>query len=234
MRIFPYRRSIMILPNPGTTELQEYIADGTMCLDISNNLSQETNRSDNNIVDYDNMCVVCLESNEKKRNITLPCDHTFHAYCIIKWLSVQRRNDNTPCCPVCKQTCEYENLVEDIVSANFSEVEDIIKKLDCIDKYCSRQQLREYGILRLKRNYMKLRSILTDLKRNGVKDPINCDYIYISVVPLPEMVIKLFGDAQDIAAETKAKTTSNCNVISVLYKKLVCNLKRRIKCLTSK
>ena len=54
MRILPYRRSVMILPNPPMTDLQEYIKDGTLCLEISNNLSQEINHSDNSTIDYDN------------------------------------------------------------------------------------------------------------------------------------------------------------------------------------
>ena len=152
----------------------------------------------------------------------------------MKWLTLQERNKNAASCPFCKQECDYEKLVEHIISTKLTDVENIINDLDYVTKYCTRRQLRECNIIMLKRNYEKVRSILLELDHKGINDPINCQYIYISIVPLPEMVIKLFGDAQDREAETKAKTTVNCTAATTLYQKLVGNLKHRIKCLMSK
>jgi hypothetical protein len=187
MCVFLYRRSCMILPNPGTIELQAYIADDTMCLDISNNLFQETNRSDDSTGDDDNLCVICLESNEKRRNITLQCDHTYHARCIIKWLLQQDSNNHQTSCPFCKQSCDNDELIKDIISTNITNVENILKNLEYITKYCPPLQQRAHNIWTLKRNYSKLKSILMELQRKGVKDPLNCQYIYITIVPLTEM-----------------------------------------------
>ena len=204
MCVFLYRKSCMILPNPETIKLQAYIADDTMCLDISNNLFQETNRSD------DNLCVICLESNEKRRNITLQCEHTYHARCIIKWLSQQDSNNQPTSCPYCKQSCDGNELVKDIISTNITDVGNILKKLEYVTKYGSRKQQRAHNVWILKRNYSKLNSILIELQRKGVKEPLKCDYIYIRIVPLMENVLKLVDELKDMESNPEIPASNNC------------------------
>jgi hypothetical protein len=224
----------MILPNPPMTDLQEYINDGTMCLDISNNLSQETNRSDNSTDDYDNLCAICLESVENKKIICLPCTHRYHPYCIIKWLSLQQRNSSATSCPICKQECEYEKLVGDLITTNLTKIENIIKNLNCITKYCDRAQVQEYNIMTLKRNYSKVKVILTELQHKEIKDPLNSQYIYIKIVPLTENLLKLLGEAETKEIERIAATSTNCSIITILYKTVVVNKQRALACLKNK
>jgi len=223
----------MILPNPANIEVQEYISTDTMCLDISNNLSQEINREDGSTVDYDNLCTICLESIINKK-IDLPCSHRYHPYCILKWVTLQQHNNNDTTCPYCKQKYDYEQLVNNIISTKLTTVEDILKKLDCITKYCLNQQVREYRIITLKRNYIKLRSVLSELDIKGVTDPINCQYIYLSITPLAENVLKLIGDAKDREAKMEASAPTNCDVLSTLYQKLVVHRRYFRNCLKNK
>ena len=234
MRILPYRRSVMILPNPPMTDLQEYINDGTMCLDISNNLSQETNRSDNSTVDYDNMCVICLESVENKKTICLQCTHKYHPYCIIKWLSLQQRNKSETSCPVCKQECDCKKIVSDLITIDLINIENIIKNLNCITKYCDRILVQQYNIITLKRNYSKIKFILAELYHKEIKDPLNCQYIYIKIIPLTENVLKLLSEAESKEIERKAETPVNCSILTILYKIATIQKKRAFACLKNK
>lgn len=221
MCLFLYRKSCMILPNPETIELQTYTVDDAVCLDISNNLFQETNLSDDSTIEYDNLCVVCLESNKKRKNITLPCNHTYHAYCIIKWLLHQDTNKQTPCCPFCKQTCDGNKLINDIISTNLVTIENILKKLEYISKYCSRRQQRANNIYTLKRKYTKLNSIFIDLQHKEIKDPLACRWIYITITPLMENVIKLISEAEYNEANPETNIHNNCCTIKTLYEKII-------------
>ena len=64
--------------------------------------------SDNNISDdissmeldisQNNFCIICF-TNYTCNSVSLPCNHTFHIYCIIKWSIIQRERGVPVSCP---------------------------------------------------------------------------------------------------------------------------------------
>jgi hypothetical protein len=204
----------MIIPNIQSIDLQEYMINGRTCFDISNNLSQENNDCSNNcsneVIDYDNLCTICLESIFYKK-ICLSCGHIYHIPCIIKWFNLQITNNEKTSCPYCKQYCDFENLVKDIILTNLIEVHHIIEGLNFLVKNCNLIILNKYHIITLRRNYIKLKTTLSKLNKHGIKVPINCQYIYISKISLSVNIlqlistIKIRNDKETISESSKYK-----------------------------
>merc|ERR1712238_561472 len=69
------------------------------------NHSEEDEKEDDDDVDVD-VCVICLEVfRDGDRLRVLPCDHSFHAGCIDRWLSGSHSYNEcfTAGCPTCKK-----------------------------------------------------------------------------------------------------------------------------------
>ena len=124
--------------------------------------------------------------------------------------------------------------MEDLITTNLTNIENIIKKLDCITKYCNRTQLQKYNIMTLKHNYSKVKFILTELLHKEIKDPLNCQFIYIKIIPLTENVLKLVGEAETKEIEIKTETSINCSILTILYKTATTQKQRAIACLKNK
>jgi len=225
----------MIVPNFQTVNLQECMVNGTMCFDISNNLSQETANNNDDVIDYENLCNICLENIHIKK-ISLSCEHRYHIPCIIKWFNLQLTNNRNPSCPYCKQLCDFENLVKTRISTNLIEVKNIVDQLDFLVKNCKPAILREYHIISLRRNYIKLKSSLTELHEKGVKEPTNCPYIYISKISLSINILQLIT-AIEVRKNREAilKLPKNNRYLKqYIIKKMTIPINYILKCINTK
>ena len=182
----------MIISNFQNLNLQKYVVDDVMRFDISNNLSQETTDTSDDVIDYENLCIICLNS-IMNNNICLPCKHIYHIHCIVKWFNLQLTNNKTTSCPYCKQKCDFDKLIKTIISTNIINVKNIIYQLDFLIKNCNKSLLHEYNIIILKRNYIKLKSSLIKLHTNGATELKSCQYIYISKITLPINILQLIS-----------------------------------------
>lgn len=61
-------------------------------------------------------CVICMGDIEEKNAFSLPCSHTFHRVCALKWLQLKT------CCPVCKLAVSWNDDRSGIVAADTPEV----------------------------------------------------------------------------------------------------------------
>ena len=50
----------------------------------------------------DDICSICLESNDKIDTVVLKCDHIFHKTCIDKWFTNRTIDNNNLVCPLCR------------------------------------------------------------------------------------------------------------------------------------
>lgn len=52
-------------------------------------------------------CAICLEEITKKEELTLPCEHSFHKYCVCTWLA-----GNSHTCPLCRRRPDNDTFVK--------------------------------------------------------------------------------------------------------------------------
>lgn len=62
-----------------------------------------------------NICCICLE--EIQNNISFfDCSHNMHEKCINTWIDTNLNKDKYPRCPLCKQDCNYNYLMNYIIN----------------------------------------------------------------------------------------------------------------------
>ena len=74
-------------------------------------ISKLTDKNRDKIKDSELQCSICLETiklknykNSKVKLVFLECGHVFHTSCIQEWVKTILTNQNTPKCPLCRET----------------------------------------------------------------------------------------------------------------------------------
>ena len=64
------------------------------------------------------LCAICqrelpgVSTRNNSSTIILSCGHRFHTICLIPWIDTCTRNNNPPCCPLCRGTISNNDLPE--------------------------------------------------------------------------------------------------------------------------
>jgi hypothetical protein len=143
---------------------------------------------DNNIdISNEVICSICIE-NITNNNILLPCNHTFHITCILKWATFQISRKRETTCPLCKDVYEFSILAKKIVAYHIQTIKDIINQLKFVLEKGQLSRLGRRRITKLKNNYNKVLIIL-----ETEKIPLSSSFLYGEIVPLPNDIITLIA-----------------------------------------
>ena len=132
---------------------------------IETNIDPDT-KSDKREVELETKeCCICLE-NIKDNNILLPCNHTFHIYCIIRWIINRLEKQAPHSCPFCKSTYNYKVLVSTILSDMQYKVRGIIRNLEYLNKNCILDNSEKIRVATYKNHYTNDNNQITYLIEN--------------------------------------------------------------------
>ena len=131
---------------------------------VQGNSEEDMITENDNEIDYDNLCIICLE-NIMHKQISLPCNHIYHIPCIIKWACHQRKETRTTRCPICKVQYNFKELTKKIFSIYTTNTHLIINKLDLLLTKGNIYRSQKIRIIKLKKEYNNTLNLLKKYKR---------------------------------------------------------------------
>lgn len=140
--------------------------------------------------DSNNFCIICF-NNYTINDITLPCKHTFHIYCIMKWSSMQHEKNISVCCPICKREYNFLQFIKNTRKKYIKEINIIIDQLDYILLYSNISKNLKSEIIKLRNKYYR-----TIRKIRIIKDPINNLFLKREIQPLSSNIIELLNNTK--------------------------------------
>lgn len=155
--------------------------------------------------DSNNFCIICF-NNYTINDITLPCKHTFHIYCIMKWSSIQHEKNISVCCPICKREYNFLQFIKNTRNKYIKEINIIIDQLDYILLYSNISKSLKSEIIKLRNKYYR-----TIRKIRIIKDPINNLFLKSEIQPLSSNIIELLNN-------TKVSQQREKNTIISIFK----------------
>ena len=154
-------------------------------------------------VDYDNLCIICLE-NFMHKQISLPCNHIFHIPCIIKWGHHQIKEKRTTRCPICKIAYDFKEFTNKIFLIYINTINSIINKLDLLLTKGNISRQQKLHIIKQKKEYKDVLNLFKNVKNFSISKLL----IY-EIQPLPENIACLVHRTELQIAIAKDEYTDN-------------------------
>lgn len=162
--------------------------------------SQDLSNIDNiNNTDY---CIICFNT-YNINGITLPCNHTFHIYCIIKWSLIQREKSLPVSCPLCKNEYNFLEFIKNTRNKYIKEINNIIGQLDYLLLNAVICKKDKSEIIKLRNKYYR-----TIRKIRMIKDPINSLFLKREILPLSPNIIEILNNTK-LSQQREKKTITS-------------------------
>lgn len=176
-----------------------------------NNISDDISSMDMDI-SQNNFCIICF-TNYGQASVSLPCNHTFHIYCIIKWSITQHDQKIPVSCPICKSQYDFPKFIKQTLHKYIEQIETTISQLAFILYNAKLVKSERSKLIKLKNKYYRT---LRRVKR--IKDPINTLFLKQNISSLPHDIIELFYKTkQDIQnRSTNIKFNSYKDIIYIV------------------
>jgi hypothetical protein len=158
--------------------------------EISDTINNESNIeiiSLKNTNDHEDLCSICIE-NIIDNNISLPCEHSFHIECILRWAYVQITNKMFTTCPFCKLHYNFTVFAKRIMIHYIRELYYLIEQLNFLIKDGELNLINRQRAKKIRKDYKKYALILENIKR-----PANSRLLYIKIRPIPSDIILLIA-----------------------------------------
>jgi uncharacterized membrane protein (UPF0127 family) len=127
------------------------------------------------------VCAICqgrlpgVLTRNNSSTITLSCRHRFHRYCLIPWIDTCARNNNPPCCPLCRGTISNNDLPEGSARPQAPEGNDTFVTDDGFD-------MNRLRVIRTSINYEIGRGVLSELIINSTDAERSLYFLLIRTV----------------------------------------------------